>query len=122
MAKTKKIKTVTLGARVTLSEMVAIQERAASKGLKASQWMLAVVRAAMEANRGSGLENNKRAPLSWRDLTEADRIRMVEHWMEQGQRLPPNFREWPKQDRVDWLNVNWPLDPPEMAPVEQTET
>jgi hypothetical protein len=156
MAKTKKISSVTLGARVTLSEMLAIQERALKKGLKVSQWLLKVVRAEMErceicgfpmaftreegcvpgdcSRRPTGASpawhriqepGAPRFAKSWNDLSspenKGDRVRLAEEWMKKGPLPPAGFKGWSEADKLTWLDQNWPLAPPDMAPTSQPQ-
>jgi hypothetical protein len=32
---------------------------------------------------------------------------------------PPGFKAWSREDRATWLDLNWPVDRPEMALVER---
>jgi hypothetical protein len=53
---------------------------------------------------------------SWNDLSspedKGDRIRIADEWMKSGPIPPSGFKEWKPEDKITWLDQNWPLDPP----------
>lgn len=55
------------------------------------------------------------APPSWADLSESERKLLAAEWSTRGTALPEGL---PKEDRLAWLDLNWPLGPqnePEMS-------
>jgi hypothetical protein len=62
---------------------------------------------------------------SWKDLSSPEdkevRMTLAEEWTKRGPKVPEGFKDWKPEDRVTWLDQNWPLDPPDMASVEQPQ-
>lgn len=50
---------------------------------------------------------------SWLHLDAEERKRMSGEWLQRGPRPPAGFAGWTPEEKVSWLDANWPLAEPE---------
>lgn len=60
-------------------------------------------------NGAGGSEGSTPEVRQWKDLEEAEKLRLAQIWMVKVP-LPPAFREYSPKQKAEWVNLNWPLD------------
>lgn len=99
--------------RLTDEEYIRLKALASTAALKVSAWLRDVILRAIDSGPAATVIAAPRRSWQreWLDLETMNRTEAVKHFQElrAGRPLPEGFLKWPRQQRIDWLEENWPL-------------